>query len=153
MAHIKPILCVFGTPFYSSGYTAPEVHHQLSKRHPNNTCWRLVCVADLVGASSLAAAKTGPKNACWCRALAGFKSAFPCTTHTHQFPFVHLLNIQSKASMQKRSKNNAKRAPELYHISLFFFSPCNAVVGGAAISLRRRPARRHLVSTARTQTR
>jgi hypothetical protein len=28
MAHIKPILCVFGTLFYSSGYTAPEMHHQ-----------------------------------------------------------------------------------------------------------------------------
>jgi hypothetical protein len=40
--------------------------------------------------------------------------------HTRQFPFVHLLNIQSKASMQKRSKNNAKRAPELHHFSHFF---------------------------------
>jgi hypothetical protein len=28
MAHIKPILCVFGTLFYFSGYTAPEMHHQ-----------------------------------------------------------------------------------------------------------------------------
>jgi hypothetical protein len=28
MAHIKPILCVFGRLFYSSGYTAPEMHHQ-----------------------------------------------------------------------------------------------------------------------------
>jgi hypothetical protein len=28
MAHIKPILCVFGTLFYSSGYTAPGMHHQ-----------------------------------------------------------------------------------------------------------------------------
>jgi hypothetical protein len=28
MAHIKPILCVFNTLFYSNGYTAPEVHHQ-----------------------------------------------------------------------------------------------------------------------------
>jgi hypothetical protein len=28
MAHIKPILCVFGTLLYSSGYTAPEMHHQ-----------------------------------------------------------------------------------------------------------------------------
>jgi hypothetical protein len=28
MAHIKPILCVFGTLFCSSGYTAPEMHHQ-----------------------------------------------------------------------------------------------------------------------------
>ena len=28
VAHIKPILCVFGMLFYSSGYTAPEMHHQ-----------------------------------------------------------------------------------------------------------------------------
>jgi hypothetical protein len=29
MAHIKLMLCVFGTLFYSSGYTAPEkMHHQ-----------------------------------------------------------------------------------------------------------------------------
>jgi hypothetical protein len=28
MAQIKPILCAFGTLFYSSGYTAPEMHHQ-----------------------------------------------------------------------------------------------------------------------------
>jgi hypothetical protein len=29
MAHIiKLILCVFGALFYSSGYTAPEMHHQ-----------------------------------------------------------------------------------------------------------------------------
>jgi hypothetical protein len=40
------------------------------------------CVVDLVGASSLAAAKTSPENACWYRALAGFKAAFSCTTHT-----------------------------------------------------------------------
>jgi hypothetical protein len=34
--------------------------------------------------------------------------------------------------MQKRSKNNAKRAPELCHFR-GFFSPCTAVVGGAVI--------------------
>jgi hypothetical protein len=28
MVHIKPILCVFAKLFYSSGYTAPEMHHQ-----------------------------------------------------------------------------------------------------------------------------
>jgi hypothetical protein len=28
MAHIKPMLCVFAKPFYSSGYAAPEMHHQ-----------------------------------------------------------------------------------------------------------------------------
>jgi hypothetical protein len=68
-----------------------------SKRLPNNTCWRLARVTDLVGGSSLDAVKTSPKNACWCRERAGFKTAFPCTTHTHHFPFVHLLNIQSNS--------------------------------------------------------
>ena len=119
MAHIKPILCVFGMLFYSSGYTAPEMHHQQANviQTTRAGAWP---VADLVGASSLAVVKTSPKNACWCRERAGFKAAFPCTTHTHHFPFVHLLNIQSKASMQKRSKNNAKRAPELHHFSHCF---------------------------------
>jgi hypothetical protein len=28
MAQIKPKLCVFGMLFYSSGYTALEMHHQ-----------------------------------------------------------------------------------------------------------------------------
>jgi hypothetical protein len=28
MTHIKPALCVFAKLFYSSGYTAPEMHHQ-----------------------------------------------------------------------------------------------------------------------------
>jgi hypothetical protein len=46
---------------------------------------------------------------------------------------VHLVNIQSKAGMQKRSTNNAKRAPELHHFSHFL--PGYAVVGEAAISL------------------
>jgi hypothetical protein len=65
MAHIKPILCVFGALFYSSGYTAPEMHHQQANIiQTTPTCWRLACVADLVGASSLAAVKTSPKNAC-----------------------------------------------------------------------------------------
>jgi hypothetical protein len=70
MAHIKPILCVFGTLFYSSGYTAPEMHHQ----------------------------------------------------QANIIPFVHLLNIQSKASMHKRSKNNAKRAPKIAPFFAFFSS-------------------------------
>jgi hypothetical protein len=64
MAHIKPILCVFGTLFYSSGYTAPEMHHQqanIIQTARAGACWP-VCVADLVGASSLAAVKTSPKN-------------------------------------------------------------------------------------------
>jgi hypothetical protein len=43
-------------------------------------------------------------TACWCRDRAGFKAAFPCTTHTHLFPPIHLLNIQSKAGMQKQAK-------------------------------------------------
>jgi hypothetical protein len=43
--------------------------------------------------------------------------------HTHQLPFVHLLNIQSKAKMQKRSKNNAKRAPELHNFSHILLPP------------------------------
>jgi hypothetical protein len=56
-----------------------------------------------------------------------------------QFAFVHLLNTHSKASiMQKRSKNNAKRAPELHHFRIVFL--LYAVVGGAAISLRRAQA-------------
>jgi hypothetical protein len=99
------------------------MHHQQANIIQNNTCWRLACVADLVGASSLAAVKTSPKNACGCRERASFKAAFPHTTHTHHLPFVHLLTTykQSKASMQKRSKNNAKRAPKLHQFPLFFF--------------------------------
>jgi hypothetical protein len=33
-----------------------------SKHLPNNTCWRLACVTDLVGGSSLDAVKTSPKK-------------------------------------------------------------------------------------------
>jgi hypothetical protein len=64
MAHIKPIPCVFGMLFCSSGYTAPEMHHQqanIIQTTRAGACWP-VCVADLVGASSLAAVKTSPKN-------------------------------------------------------------------------------------------
>jgi hypothetical protein len=56
MAHIKPILCVFGMLFCSSGYTAPEMHHQQANviQTTRTGAWPVCCVADLVGASSLA---------------------------------------------------------------------------------------------------
>jgi hypothetical protein len=91
---------------YSSGYTVPEINTPpTSKRHPNNTCWRLACVADLVRASSLDAAKTSPKNACWCRALAGFKGAFPCTTHTP-------VSFRSPAQHTKQGKHAKAKAKQ-----------------------------------------
>jgi hypothetical protein len=125
----------------------------ISKQTPSkqHVLWRLACVADLVRASSLAAVKTSPKNACWCRALAGFKAAFPCTTHTpvsFRPPARHTKQGKHAKVKQKLCKESTRIAP----FFRMFFS-LYAVVGEAAISLRRRPARRHLVSTARTQTR
>jgi hypothetical protein len=66
-------------------------------------------------------------------------------------PFVHLLNIQSKAQACKSEAKIMQREHLNCTIFRIFFS-LYAVVGEAAISLRRRPARRHLVSTARTKT-
>jgi hypothetical protein len=114
-------------------------------------CWRLACVADLVRASSLAAVKTSPKNYCWCRALAGFKAAFPCTTHT-PVSFRSPAQHTKQGEHAKAKQTYMQREHPNYTIFRIFFSQY-AVVGEAAISLRRRPARRHLVSTARTQTR
>jgi hypothetical protein len=140
MAHIKPILCVFGTPFYSSGYTAPAMHHQQvniiqttrAGAWPVWLIWKVPAALLLSRRAPIMLVGAGNE-------LGGFKAAFPCTTHTHHFPFVHRLNIQSKASMQKRSKNNAKKAPKLHHFSQFFSLYAVAVGGGAAIWLRRRP--------------
>jgi hypothetical protein len=94
---------------------------------PNNTRWRLACVTDLVGGSSPDAVgwfqRRAQKDACCTAWHLLVSTQLLHAPRTDQFPFVHLLNIQSKASMQKRSKNNAKRAPEL-PISRFFSSPC-----------------------------
>jgi hypothetical protein len=114
MAHINPILCAFGMLFYSSGHKAPEMHHkQANITQTARAGGRLACVADLVGASSLAAVKTSPKNACWCRERAGFKAAFPCTTHTHTSFLSSTCSTYkaSKESMQKRSKKQPSPAP------------------------------------------
>jgi hypothetical protein len=56
MVQIKPIRCVFAKLFYSSGYTAPEMHHQQANiiQTTRAGAWPVSCVADLVRASSLA---------------------------------------------------------------------------------------------------
>jgi hypothetical protein len=82
-----------------------------SKQH---VLWRLASVTDLVGGSSLNAVKTSPKNCLLVPGTSLFQRSFSMHhAHTSQFPFVHLLNIQSKAGMQRQSKNNAMRAPKL----------------------------------------
>jgi hypothetical protein len=122
-----------------------------NKRHPNCKCWRLACVADLVRASSLAAAKASPQNACWSRALpvAGFKAAFPCTTHT---PYASSLSFTCSTYKARRACKSEAKILQREHPNCTVFSTffsLYAVVGGAAISLRRRPARRHLVCSTR----
>jgi hypothetical protein len=85
MAHIKPILCVFAKPFYSSGYTAPEMHHQQANviQTTRAGAWPVWLIWYVPAAALLRSRRAPkPKNACWCRVLAGFKAAFPCTTHT-----------------------------------------------------------------------
>jgi hypothetical protein len=60
-------------------------------------------VADLVRASSLAAVKTSPQK---CLLVAGFKAAFPCTTHTpvsFRSPAQH--TKQGKHAKAKQKKN------------------------------------------------
>jgi hypothetical protein len=124
-------------------------------------------VTDLAGPSSLAAVKTSPKNCLLVPGttrVAGYQADFPCTTHTHTGFLLFTgstYKARSKASTQRQSKNNAMR-DESTRIALLVSTFCSlhaAVSEDAtpvAISLRRRPARRHLVSTrcaVRTQTR
>jgi hypothetical protein len=134
------VLCVFGALFGSSGYTAPEMHHQqaIIIQTTRAGAWPVWLIWKVKVSAALLRSRRTPKMLVGAGNELASKQLLhaPHThTHTHHFPFVHLLNIQSKASMQKRSKNNAKRAPKLHHFSHFF--SLYAVVGGAAIWLRR----------------
>jgi hypothetical protein len=53
-AHMKLILCVSSKPFCSTILVGCNACNAISasKHLPNNTCWRLACVTDLVGGSS-----------------------------------------------------------------------------------------------------
>jgi hypothetical protein len=53
------------------------------KRLPNNTCWRLACVTDLVGGSSLNAVKTSPKNCLLVPSTSLFQRSFSMHQPTH----------------------------------------------------------------------
>jgi hypothetical protein len=119
MAHIKPILCIFAKLFYSSGYTAPEMHHQQANVI-QTTRARLACVADLVRASSCQ--DEHQKYLLVPGTIAGFKAAFPCTTHTpvpFRLPAQHTKQGKHAKAKQKYCKESTRIAP-----FFVFFTPC-----------------------------
>jgi hypothetical protein len=69
----------------------------------------LACVADLVGASSLAAVKTSPKKCLLVLGTSWLQNSFSMHhAHPSFLSFTCSTYKESKASMQKQSKNNAK---------------------------------------------
>jgi hypothetical protein len=82
------------------GKQAPSKQHVLAL---------LACVTDLVGGSSPNnAVKTSPKNCLLVPGTSLFQRSFSMHhAHTSSLSNVRLLNIQSKAGMQRQSKNNA----------------------------------------------
>jgi hypothetical protein len=87
MAHIKPMLCVFAKPFYSSGYTAPEMHHQQANAIQTTRAgaWPVWLIWYVPAA--LLRSRRAPKMLVgaghWTSWLLASKQLFPCTTHTH----------------------------------------------------------------------
>ena len=109
----------------------------IGKQHlPNNTCWRLACVTDLVGGSSLTAVKTSPKN---CLLVPG-TSLFQRSFSMHHAHTCFLSFTCSTYKARQACKSEAK-IMQREHPNCTTFRICfslYAVVGGAAISLRRR---------------
>jgi hypothetical protein len=113
--------------------------------------WRLACVTDLVGGSSLDTVKTSPKKCLLVPDTSLFQRSFSMHhAHTSFLSFA-CSTYKARQACKSEAKIMQKEHPNCTIFRIVF--SLYAVVGKAAISLRRRPAQRHLVSTAQTQTR
>jgi hypothetical protein len=133
-----------------SGYSACNAI-SASKHLLNNTPWHLACVTDLVDGRSSEAIKTSPKKCVLVPGTGLSQSRFSMHhAHTNFLSFT-CSTYKARQACKSEAKLMHREHPNCAIFPIFF--SLHAVVGEAAISLRRRPARRHLVSTARTQTR
>ena len=136
MAHIKPILCVFGMLFYSSGYTAPEMHHQQANviQTTRAGAWPVWLIWEVPAA--LLRSRRAPKMLVGAGNELASKQLFRAP-HTHT---IFLSFTCSTYKARQACKSEAK-IMQREHPNCTTFRICfslYAVVGGAAISLRRR---------------